>query len=285
MNIATCTVLGFSLAALAAGCAAGPTADESQLASDGEAATAADTQSQSVAAVVLDPVSVADPAAATAQIASAAPAAAAAALWPAGCVTRAKDPTNPLLVHVTFDDCTGPFGLVHIDGGADALLSHGASGALHAAITGVDLTANGKPIVFAASADVTFPTATTRSVIWQGSWSRTNEQGDSVVHSSDLTIGVDESTGCRTANGTAETTVARRGVDTTITGYTVCHDPAGQEGCPSGAVEHVREPDGLTIHVDFDGSDEAAVTGPKGRDFDLPLVCTPLPASSSDAAR
>jgi len=276
MKATALAVLGFSLSTLVAGCTAATVdAGETQVAVDGDEGVAASVQSTDLASVVFDNVSVADPKMATAQLSMPTQ------LWPSGCVTRAQ--TGPSQVTVTFNDCTGPFGLVHIDGqelvtfvpAPGAALAPG--GALQATIEGVSLTANGRPISHSATAVITFPDSNTRAVAWNGSWKRMNDLGEMVQHTSDLRISVDLSTNCRTINGSAQTHVDAREVNTTITGYEMCHDAMGQEGCPSGAVDHVGVTSGKTVQIQFNGTAEADVTGARGDTFQVPLVCTPLP--------
>lgn len=269
MNGSTGIFLAFSLGILVAGCAAADSA-ESQVASDGNEGMAASAQSTNMASVVFENVSVADPAQAAAQLTMPSQ------LWPSGCVTRAKSATSANVVTVTFDDCTGPFGLVHIDGQETVTFSAAPGGGLQASIEAVDLTVNGKPVTHSATAVITFPTPTTRSVAWTGSWQRTDELGNLLQHTSDLTISVDLTAGCRTTSGTAQTKVASRQVDTTITDYKLCHDAAGEEGCPSGSVDYDGVTSGKTVEVQLDGTDEAEVTGPRGDTFEVPLVCVAL---------
>ncbi len=167
---------------------------------------------------------------------------------------------------------------MNINGQETVTLGSATGGALKANIDGLNLTANGKPISHSATAVITFPSATTRAVAWDGSWQRTNELGQVVAHTSDVRISVDLAAGCRTIDGTAQTYVDAREVNTTITGYQLCHDVSGQEGCPSGAVNHVGVTSGKTVQIQFDGTAEAEVTGPRGDMFQVPLVCTPLAA-------
>lgn len=264
-------LLGISLSLFAAGCV-GISVDgaESQVAADGDEGVAASAQSTDLASAVFEDVSVTDPAMATAQLAMPSQ------LLPSSCVTRAM--TGPNQITVTFRDCTGPFGLVHIDGQETVTLASAPGGALQATIEGVSLSANGKPISHSATAVISFPGATTRAVAWDGSWQRTNDLGQVVAHTSDLRISLDLASGCRTIDGTAQTHVDAREVNTTITGYQLCHGTTGQEGCPSGAVDHVGVTSGKTVQIQFDGTAEAEVTGPRGDRFQVPLVCTPLPA-------
>jgi hypothetical protein len=272
MTDAMRALLAFPLTAVLAGCTSGPIdPTEEQIAADGTEGMAASTQSTSLADVVFDGVSVSDPADAAGQLG------APGQLWPSGCVTRAGDATDPLVVHVTFEGCTGPFGLVDIDGEETVTFSAGAAGALHVVLVGVHLAAGGGPIGFTATADVTFPTVTTRAVVWQATWSRTNAADAVVVHSSDVAISVDTLAGCRTLDGTAMTTVADRQVDSSLRGYRICHDlTTGAEGCPTGSVVHTGEPSGKVLTVDYDASDVAEVTGPKEDTFVMALGCVSI---------
>jgi hypothetical protein len=271
MTSAIRPIVGFALFVLVAGCGVSADPAELQVAADGVEATSATSQSESLASVVFDDVSVSDPTKAAAGLTMPTQ------LSPAGCVTRARDATNVDVVHITFNDCSGPFGLVHIDGQESVTFSPGAAGALHVVIAGMDLTANGNTVTHSATADVTFPTPTTRSVVWQGSFSRTDDAGDTVAHTSDLQIDVDRSADCRTSNGSATTMVADREIDTTITGYKLCRDPAsGAEGCPSGTVTHTGKVSGKTVVIRFDDSNVAEVTGPRGNTFPVDLVCTSI---------
>jgi hypothetical protein len=98
-----------------------------------------------------------------------------------------------------------------------------------------------------------------------------------VAHTSDLQIMDDLATRCATSNGSALTTVAGREVDSSITGYELCRDPAtGAVGCPSGTVTHTGKLSGKTVTVRFDGSALADVTGPGGDSFAVAMACTAL---------
>ncbi len=270
MTDAMRAVLAFSLPAVLAACSGPVDPIEEQIAADGSEGMAASTQSTSLAGVVFDGVSVADPAEAAGQLG------APGQLWPSGCVTRARDAVEPDVVHVTFADCSGPFGLLDIDGEVTVTLSAGPAGALHVAFAGLGLTAGGGPVTFSATADTTFPTLTMREVVWQETWLRTDAAGELVTHDSDVTLAVDTLAGCRTLDGSARTTVADRQVDSTLRGYRICHDLTGAEGCPSGSVIHTGEPSGKVVTIAYDASDTAHVTGPKGDTFEVALGCASI---------
>jgi hypothetical protein len=280
MNASRCSLLVVALRTgvhvgvlpmLTVACAMSADPAESQVATDGTQGMMASTQSQSLASLVLDHVNVPNAAMAAAELS------APTLLWPTGCVTRARDATIANGVLITFTDCTGPFGLEHINGQETVAFSMGANGHLLAKIDGVGLAANGQGITHNATADVTFPSTGTRNVVWNGSFSRTNDAGETVAHNFDVQITVDLKAACHTSSGTAITTVADRTVISDLIDYGVCRDTTtGLEGCPSGTVVHTGRPSGKTVTVRFDGSATAQVTGPRGNTFEVPLVCTSI---------
>ena len=121
-------------------------------------------------------------------------------------------------------------------------------------------------------ADITFAEGS-RTIAWQGALEREGKNGGTVNHSSDLSIVVDTVAHCRTRNGTAVTSFGDREIDTSFEDVKVCRDASGAFGCPTGQVTHTNAASGKQITVDFDGSDQATVTGPKGQTFEKPMIC------------
>jgi len=193
--------------------------------------------------------------------------------WPASCATRAQDPTNPLVVHVTLNDCTGPFGMVHVSGELTATFGKNASGGLTVNVTSSNLTANGHAVSESGTGDVTISGAT-RTVAWQGAWTRVNAAGETVSHTTTANVVIDTAAQCRTTNGSAQTNVAAREIDSTITDYKICKLADGSEGCPSGEIVHTSKRTGKSLTIDFDGTADAKVTGPAGHSAEVPLVCS-----------
>ena len=273
MNISSCfsiaCVLGLASMAVV-GCApmeSGPdqTGTDSQaLASDGTDASEASSQAMHLDNLVFTSVSSTDPKTAALQASSSE------AVWPPGCVSRAR--TSETTASITFTNCTGPFGLVQLNGSEVATFSPGAGGALHVEITSQNLTANGKSIDHQASADVTFPTATTIDVAWKGSWQHTTSAGHEIDHHSDLTIAIDTTSLCAKASGTGETTVDGKGITTSFDAYQVCRSADGSDACPTGSVDITAESGDASLSIDFDGTNKAEVTAGT-HDFSVPLVC------------
>ena len=271
----TRSALAFSLvlAGAAAGCGANPgeeSADEAmqELASDGsEVVTANDQGTIDMTDATFELASASD-----ATLVADALVNAAGDPISGKCRSRAKDPNDPSKVIITLTHCTGRFGNRDVSGTMIVQFTLGAGGVLHADFHSENLTANGKPASHTATADITV-NGTERTIVWQGAWERINDKDLVVTHTSDLTIVVDTAARCRTRNGTAVTNVGSREIQTTITDLQVCRAADGTPGCPTGEVVHVNQAKGRTVTVQFDGSNQAQVTTPKGLTFDKAMTC------------
>ena len=273
LSSATLLVLG---GALLAGCSGKDTtgsepvdSEAQQLAADGTEESASRAQGTHIGNIVFAAVLTADPDKAGDEVVGSP-----SKLWPPGCLTRTKDATNKHVVHLHFDHCTGPFGLVKLTGDEIVTFDKAADGKLTASFASENLEANGRPVTHSATAEITVD-GTERTVDWQGAWTRVNGKGLTVAHTSDLTIKVDTTTHCRVENGSAKTMVGDREIETTIDDVKLCPNASGLEGCPSGTVTHTAKKSGKVVTIDFDGSANAKVTLPKGAVVDVPLVCTP----------
>lgn len=262
-RIALTSIAAAVLSSSAAGCVVQQDDDE-LLAEDAAALSSENSRSAGLGRAVLSPIQASDTADAD-QAAGAVETRPIAGFYPAGCVTAARE---GLKVHLQFDDCTGPFGLVHLKGGIDATFSLGEAG-LHAELADSgDLTVQDQPVDYRAATDITVE-ADAVDLDWSATWNGTTTGGKAFTHDADLDLSADPLTGCATMSGTASGSVEDRGMDSVIEGYAVC--PAA---CPSaGKITSTGKKSGRTIVVEFDGSDVAKVTGPRGNSFDVPLVC------------
>jgi hypothetical protein len=258
-----------AVVACSAGSSSSSAADTAENA-DSTEASASSSQASHFDQELLGSVSTSDPEAAAGAVSTA-------QWWPAGCVTRQRDATNKSVVHVTLDDCTGPFGLRHHSGTLTLTFSKSTSGGtadVHVEIASSNMTVNGKPVTYSADADITV-SGTTRTVKYNGAWTRVNDKGETVSHTRQGTTVVDTAAKCRDTNGTAVTQVGGREIDSTIKDYKICLKADGTEGCPSGEIDHTHKASGKTATFTFDGTAEAKVTRPNGATEDVPLVCIP----------
>jgi hypothetical protein len=189
-----------------------------------------------------------------------------AGFYPAGCVSSTRSGVE---VHLQFDDCTGPFGLVRLNGGIDATFSL-KEGKLHAELVDSgDLTVQDNPVDYAASSDIRIDEGG-YALTWTASWGGETAGGEAFHHTSDLDITSDPETGCATLSGDSSGSVGERGMDSVIEGYAVC-----PLECPSaGKITSTGKSSGRTVVVEFDGSATAQVTLPSGDVHEAPLVCS-----------
>ncbi len=212
----------------------------------------------------VDPTACLDPAAAAAE-AAARPTA---GLYPSSCVAKTADGAD---LHVELDDCTGPFGRVHLDGGLDATFTASACDKLHAEVVDSgDLTANQRDLEYSASAEITVD-GDLRNVDWAGHWSTTTRMGKEAEQTSDLAIVVHAQSGCLDVSGTTKGHLGDHDFDSTIEGLSVCPDACPAAGTVRVTAEGWRRERSLLI--EFDGSNVAKVTIDDEDVHEVEMVC------------
>lgn len=185
---------------------------------------------------------------------------------PEGCLTIEREAN---VVTYTFDACTGPWGLVELNGQEIATFTDGPEeGSIAITLQSKDLEANAHPIDHQADVLVSFPDESSRRVAWKGGFTTASSKGTPIAHTSDLVFTVDAQD-CRTANGVTTGSVGDRGITVTYEELTRC---GGRNMCPAGSVTAENKA-GLTTSIEFDGSDTAVVTGPRGREWEVPMLC------------
>lgn len=259
------TTIGRSLLTLALGvslAACGGAAGQDDESSEANTST---TQASAVEYMITKPLASTDPATAAANLQ------ADNQWWPAGCVTRVKDASQPI-VTLTLNNCTGPFGLVKWSGTVTVTFSKNGDGSLNAKATSNNMTANGSPATFTMDRNITLtPGSASREVKGSTTWQRTTANGVQVNHTANWTATVDATTRCRTVNGSGVTTVGGASVTTAAKDYKVCR-PNGVDQCPTGSLSHTTASGTGSVTVTFDGSNQATVTGPRGT-RQVGLVC------------
>jgi hypothetical protein len=189
-------------------------------------------------------------------------------LFPADCATKTATGAS---LHEDYADCTGPFGDVHVTGGADATFTKGSScDEVDAAVRdGGNLTANGAPLHYEANVKITLDDGAA-NLDWAGTWDADTSVGEATGRDQ-LNIAQDLSTFCVTGSGTGDATLDGFELSSNVQGFSVCPD-----ACPDAGHVVVTAKDGAwsgQITLDFDGSDRAHAIGTRGQRFDVPLVC------------
>lgn len=240
---------------------------DSNASDNGDATEAAGSAAQTsdLEQTLLGSVQSQDPAVAAGSVA-------AAQWWPAGCATRTKDASNPAVVHVHLESCTGPFGIRQHTGDITVTFSKNADGTLHAEAASANMTINGKAVTFSASRDISIASGII-DVKGHAAWTRVDAAGETVSHTTNVETKIDIAKRCRTSNGTATTLVGSREIDSNLENYEVCRNQDGSDSCPTGTITHTHKATGRTVSVSFDGSNQATITGPRGGTVEVTLVC------------
>ncbi len=187
-------------------------------------------------------------------------------LEPAGCATKSREGNT---VHMVMKGCATRRGRT-MDGTIDAVFEDDGAAVRVTVHGGADLTANGQPLAYDATATVT-PSAAGRDIVWHARASGTTKRGRAFTRESDVSVAIDGAARCATINGASHGTVGGRELETTITDLYAC-----EEGCPTRGevVSSMHGPlKDRTMTVHFDGTPQAKVKGFKGRMFNLSLAC------------
>lgn len=186
--------------------------------------------------------------------------------WPSTCRTIE---TNGNAITVTYNDCTGPRGLLHVSGQLvltvqvrldGTILVHGTSG---------DLTVNDAHLVVEVDAAYsTSGTNHTLSVTTSGS--AVGPRGNDLDHVGDYTIAWDSASQCGSLSGswaTEATIDGRTASRTTTVDLQRCVG-----SCPVGTIDRTYRT-GATLTVTFDGTATAQWQTSTGRSGTIDLAC------------
>jgi len=189
---------------------------------------------------------------------------------PAGCVTVTR---QGAVVTYEFSGCTGPFGLVSVNGKLIATFSPAGPGVLKFVEQSQDLVVGKTPITQSATGTITF-SGSKRLVTWNGTYSGTTARGKAIKHTGSYSGGYDAATGCIDLDGNATTSIGLRGVKTTTTGYKRC-GPGGV--CPlAGTITATGLVVNLTVKIEYLGGGMAELTMPSGKVYDYKMAwCIP----------
>ena len=196
---------------------------------------------------------------------------------PAGCLVVAND-TAASTATYTFTDCTGPYGLVSVNGSVSVVYSAPSATELKLSFSITEpftLTgAGGKQATitdWAATADITASGTdlTTRTLQWNGRLSGTTRRGTAFDHSSTWMVSWTVGGDCISESGTSSGAAGDLSVTTTVTDFQAC---AGS--CPASGSE-ITITD--TTHGDtYDlkyGKDTATYTGPLNKMYTYTPLC------------
>jgi hypothetical protein len=181
--------------------------------------------------------------------------------WASGCAQVSQ--TGPNVV-ITYTDCTGPRGLVHVTGELDvAITVSDLSITAHATSNGMQI--NRADIVIDATATYTVnATSKTLTVVTNGSG--TGPRGNEIEHQGNYTVTWDTASQCRSIDGTWQTDLGVRERSNDVS-LSRCDG-----GCPTGSVTH-HFLAGASLTITFDGSATATWSASNGKTGTVTLSC------------
>lgn len=186
-------------------------------------------------------------------------------LTPRGCLTKE---VHGATVTYTMNDCSGPYGLVHVTGTLTAVYSRASNGAVHVVISGSGIKINQWTIEVDATVDAS-QTGTVKRTMVACNSSGSGPRHMSVAREGDYTVTYDPVSECITLDGTWTTKAGLRTASTAVSDYARCkgHCPAA-----GGTITHTRV-GGTAITLTYDGSATAAWSTSKGRSGTVNLTC------------
>lgn len=181
---------------------------------------------------------------------------------PTGCATVTQ---HDALVSITYNDCTGPRGLVHVTGTLDLAISISTTGAITVHGTSPSLQVNRAELVIDATATYT-TSGTGHTIAVQTSGSGTGPRGNPVEHQGTYTITWDPSSLCRSIDGHWQTDLGARERSNDVS-LQRCGT-----GCPTGTITH-HFTAGASITITLDGTATAKWSSSLGASGTTQLSC------------
>jgi hypothetical protein len=185
---------------------------------------------------------------------------------PATCVTSSQVQN---VVTYTLNNCTGPYGLVHVTGSVVATYTADSSG-IHAALVTNGLMVNGATMSLNSQADYSV-NGPAKSLTVNTMGSGTGAFGNTITRQGSYTLTWNDASQCGTLDGAWSTGIDSATWSTSITGYAQCKDH-----CPSsGTLSHTGGISHVTWTVTFDGTATAKWSSSRGRSGTFGLLCLP----------
>lgn len=184
-------------------------------------------------------------------------------MLPAGCATVTQ--TGSTLA-VTYNDCSGPRGLVHVTGELDLAVTVDLAG-IHVHGTAANLEVNRAVLDIDATGDYSVA-GTTHKLVVATNGSGTGPLGNAIEHQGNYTLTWDPNTTCRSIVGQWHTdlVVGTRSNDADLSRCGA--------SCPTGTLTH-HFLGGASITVTFDGTATASWAASTGKSGTVALGCTP----------
>jgi hypothetical protein len=229
-------------------------ADESAVVTSSESALTTELSDE-----VAQPVS-----ASATDLAQAASARVASRVQPSGCLTTT---VNGATVTYVFDDCTGPYGMVHVTGTVTAVYSRTSSGAVQVVLSGSGVKVNAAVVDLDATVTATQANGVKRAEVVSNA-TGTGPRGGKVDRNGTYTITYDSTAECVTVDGSWSTRTGVRTSSTVVAGYKRCKGT-----CPVAGGSITNTTGRTVITLTYDGSAVASWSTSGGRSGTVNLQC------------
>lgn len=183
---------------------------------------------------------------------------------PAGCLTTT---VNGATVTYVFNDCTGPYGMVHVTGTVTAVYSRPAGGGVQAVISGTGVKVNNAVVDLNSTVNATQANGVkTANVVSNATG--TGPRGGKIDRDGTYTMTWNATTECVTVDGTWTTKAGLRTSTTVVAGYQRCKGT-----CPAAGGTITNTTGRVVITLTYDGSATAAWSTAAGRSGTVNLQC------------
>ena len=193
-------------------------------------------------------------------------------LYPSGCVTETQDLVHEKNTYV-FNDCTGPYGLVHLTGTVTVTYSSTGPNNLTLNYSSQNFQINKATITSWTATAVVTASGTSRDMTWNASLSGTTAGGRTFSRTNQKDVKWDTTSSCVSVSGTSDGTITGLSLKTTVTSYSRC-----KAACPeaNSDVDILNETSNENVDIHFNGGPSATVTvsGTKANgQITIPLAC------------
>jgi hypothetical protein len=186
---------------------------------------------------------------------------------PAGCLQATIDSTTSTATYV-FHACTGPLGLVELDGTVDVTWT-AAAGSLTLNYSAQGFRINRATIDSWKAMALVTASGSARHMVWSAQLSGTTGRGRAFTRTNDKTLDWTVGQPCITVSGQSDGTILGVELKTTIDSFSRCAAECPQAGSEI-TVENVRSGD--TVDIRYSGGPDAVLTV-SGRATDIGLAC------------
>ncbi len=186
--------------------------------------------------------------------------------WTNGCAVVTSSGAN---ITAIYNNCSGPRGLVNVDGQLDMTVSVSLTGAISIHATATDFQVNSASLDI--DADATYArSGTSRSLTVTTEGSGTGPRGNSIDRKGDYTLTWDPSTSCASIDGSWSTDFSNASGAASRSNDVNFSKCAG--ACPSGSMTH-HYLGGASLTLKFDGTAVATWSASTGASGSVALAC------------